>query len=249
MKLSTFIIILLIMYQGNAQRKRGSNPNTYKFSYKSETYKGTRLEITAKLRALKNNSWFINIPEEKQIVLTSLFKEVKSQPIPKIYKKRAIVFLDALYAYEDFLTIYDNALYEVILNLKHDMRRLDFKFERQLTRAKIVLDRAKKEDQYNNEKITLLSKDLKDSQIKLASHRWMKKKIEKYKGMNAIKKPDELIKEFKKVEAMNVFTMIEEKKIQKINSYLENQIIDFFYKKSLPEIRLGILEFDYIDKI
>jgi hypothetical protein len=237
------------MYYGSAQQKRGSNPNTYRFSYKSELYKGTRLEITSKLRTLKNNSWFINIPEEKQVVLTNLFKKVKNQPIPKLYKKNAIVFLDALYAYENFLTIYDNALYEVIQHLKHDMRRLDFKFEKQFTQAKTQLNRTQKEAKNNIKRIELLKKDVHDSQIKLVSHRWMKKKMEKYNGMDAVKKSDELIKEFKKGEAMNVFTMIEEKKIEKINSYLVDQIIDFFYKKSLPEINLDALELDYIDKI
>ncbi|WP_159025580.1 hypothetical protein [Aquimarina sp. Aq78] len=245
MKFLAFISVFLIMYHVNAQE----NPNTYRFSYKSELYKGTRFEITTKLRALKNNSWFTNIPEEKQVELAGLFKRVKDQPIPRLYRKDAIVFLDALYAYEEFLTIYDNALYEVIQDLKHDMRRLDFKFERQFTKAKIQLNRTQKEAKNNIERIDLLRKDVHDSHIKLVSHRWMKKKMEKYNGMDAVKKPDKLIKEFKKAEAMNVFTMIEEKKMEKINSYLVDQIIDFFYKKSLPEIDLDKLELDYIDKI
>lgn len=249
MKLFTFIIVFIIIYQSNAQRIDLDNPNTYRFSYKSELYKGTKLQITKKIRTLKNNSWFVNIPEEKQVELNILFKKVKYQPIPRLYKKRAIIFLDALYAYEDFLTIYDNALYAVILNLKRDMRRLDFKFERQFTKAKLALDRVHKEDKNNINEINRLSNELNDSQIKLISHRWMKKKIERYRGMNAVKDPDELIAEFKKTEAMHIFTMIEEKKNEKINSYLENQIIDFFYKKSLPEIHINKLELDYIDKI
>ncbi|WP_282089477.1 hypothetical protein [Aquimarina algiphila] len=249
MKLFTFIIVFILIYQSSAQEIEEVNPNTYRFSYKSELYKGTKLQITKKIRTLKNNSWFVNIPEEKQVELNMLFKKVREQPIPRLYKKRAIIFLDALYAYEDFLTIYDNALYAVILHLKRDMRRLDFKFERQFTKAKVALDRANKEDKDNIKEINRLSKEFHDSQIKLMSHRWMKKKIERYRGMDAVKNPDELIAEFKKAEAMNIFTMIEEKKIDKINSYLENQIIDFFYKKSLPEIHLDKLELDYIDKI
>ncbi len=249
MKFLALISLFLIIYQGSAQQNEESNPNTYRFSYKSELYKGTRFKITTKLRALKNNSWFINIPEEKQVELTGLFKKVKDQPIPRLYRKDAIVFLDALYAYEDFLTIYDNALYKVIQHLKRDMRRLDFKFERQFTQAKIQLNRTQEEAKNNIERIDLLRKDFHDSQIKLVSHRWMKKKMEKYIGMDAVKKPDKLIKEFKKAEAMNIFTMIEEKKTKEINSYLVNQIIDFFYKKSLPEIDLDKLELDYIDKI
>lgn len=249
MKLLVLSIMFMILYKGNAQQEKDINPNTYRFSYKSQVYKGTRLEITSQLKTLKNNSWFVNIPEEKKTVLNTLFKKVKEQPIPKLYKKQAIAFLDALYAYEEFLKIYDNALYEVILNLKQDMRRLDFKFERQFTKAKIALERANKEDKNNTQKIDLISKEFLDTQIKLISHRWMKKKIEKYKGMDAVKNPDILIAEFKKEEAMNVFTMIEQKKMEQISAYLENQIIDFFYNKSLPEIDIEDLQLDYIDKL
>lgn len=249
MQLLTLIIMFLFMYTTNAQQNKKINPNTYRFSYKSTLYKGTRLKITAQIRALKNNSWFINIPDEKQVELNLLFKKAKNQPIPKLYRKHAIRFLNALYSYEKFLTIYDNALYAVVQHLKQDMRRLDFKFERQFTHAKTLLDRANKEEINNTERIAILKDELRDSQLKLLSHRWMKKKIERYRGMDAIKKPDDIIKEFKKVEAMNIFRMIEEKKIKQINAYLENQIIDFFYKKSLPEIHLDNFELDYIDKI
>ncbi|WP_062060731.1 hypothetical protein [Aquimarina longa] len=249
MKFLTSILVFLIIYQSYAQQRESASPNRYRFSYKSNTYKGTRVEITTQLRTLKNNSWFINIPKEKQTVLNTLFKKVKEQPIPRLYRKRAIIFLDALYAYEKFLILYDNAVYEVIQNLKQDMRRLDFKFERQYTKAKRILDRTQKEDKNNVQKIGFLQKELHDSQIKLVSHRWMKKIIERYNGMDAVKKPDKFITEFKKIEAMNVFIMIEEKEIDKINSYLENQIIDFFYKKSIPEIDPDKLELDYIDKI
>ncbi|MDY8137630.1 hypothetical protein [Aquimarina sp. 2201CG5-10] len=247
MKPLVFLLVLLSCLC-HAQEEE-SSPNTYRFRYKSEVYKGTRMHITDQLRTLKNNSWFINIPEEKQIVLTSLFKKVKNQPIPRLYKKNAIIFLDALYSYEDFLHIYDQILYEVMISLKKDMRRLDLKFEKEFIKAKIILDRVKKEELDDQKEINRLSVELRNKQIKLLSHRWMKKKFEKYRGIDAVKKPDELVKEFKKREATNVFRMIEENNIPKINPYLENQIIEFFNKKSLPEIHPDKLELDYIDKI
>ncbi len=239
-----FIILLIFMFQAQAQNDF-LNPNRYRFKYKSTVFKGTRQTITAQLRALKNNSLFVDIPEEEQIVLSKLFKNVRSQPIPKLYRKHAIVFLDALYSYEEFLIIYNNAVYEVIRHLKQDMRRLDLKFERQYIHAKTLLDRTNQEENNNLDKINTLTVAYRDSQLKLMSHRWMKKKIEKYRGMNAVTNPDQLIKEFKKSEAMNVFKMVKEQKTQKINSYLENQIIDFFYKKSIPEIDLSTFEFNH----
>jgi len=66
------------------------NPNRYRFTYKSETYKGTRVQITDKLAEIKNDSKFTNIPDEIEEELHSLFTNAKRQPIPKIYKKHAI---------------------------------------------------------------------------------------------------------------------------------------------------------------
>lgn len=246
--LLVFFFIFLQIFVGNAQLEDDENPNRYRFRYKSETYKGTRVQITSQLRALKNNSKFSKIPQEKLIALNSLFKKAKEQPIPQLYRKRAIIFLDALYSYEEFVEIYDSALVETILHLKQDMRRLDFKFERQYTKAKVLLERTTKEDPENHQKIANQTTDVKDSHIKLLSHRWMKKKFDQYR-IDIIRNPDELIHEFIKVEAMNAFTLFEEKKSEQINSHLENQIIKFFHNKSLPELYLDQLELNYISKL
>ncbi len=243
-----FFAMFLISYLVNAQNQETS-PNKYRFKYKSESYKGTRLQITAQLRALKNNSKFVGIPEEIQEELSTLFQTTKKQAIPKYYKKHAIIFLDALYSYEDFANIYENALYEIVKKVKKDMYVVDFKFERQFTKAKVALDRGLKEDFSDLKKFDQLKKDLIDSQTKLSCHRWMKKKFEQYKSFDIVKNPDELMKAFKKGEAVYVYRLYIENNIIQIKPYLENQIIDFYYKKSLPEINSEILDLQYITKI
>ncbi|WP_281987077.1 hypothetical protein [Aquimarina aggregata] len=272
MKSFSFTIVFLLIYHIHAQQNERnfvkieeSNNNggvsqfvapkstigskIYKFKYRSESYKGTRLEITSKLRALKNDSKFAGIPSEIKTVLNELFKNTKHQAIPRLYKKNAIIFLDALYSYEEFVITYDNSLHEVVGKIKTDMRYIDFKFERQFTKAKVKLDRVIKENPESTKEIDRLEKDARNSLIKLISHRWMKKKFETYKGIDIVKKPDALIKEFKETEAMNAFNLFQEKEIEKMSPYLENQIIDFFYKKSIPEIHPDQLELNYIDKI
>ncbi len=241
-------IMLLTSIQITAQNEEIS-PNKYRFKHKSELYKGTRLQITAQLRTLKNDSKFVDIPDEIEQELHTLFIKAKKQPIPKYYKKNAIIFLNALYSYEDFANIYENALYEVVKKVKKDMYVVDFKFERQFTKAKVSLDRALNEDFSNIEKFDQLKKDLIDSQTKLSCHRWMKKKFEKYKNIDIVKNPDELMKAFKKSEAVYVYRLYNENNIEAIRPYLENQIIDFYYKKSLPEINTEILDLQYITKI
>ncbi len=249
MKFLTLLSIFLSVGMIYAQGARPDSPNRYRFKYKSEVYKGTRLQITSQLRTLKNDSKFVDIPDEIEQELHSLFISAKKQPIPKNYKKHAIVFLNALYSYEDFAIVYENALYEVVKKVKKDMYVVDFKFERQFTKAKINLDRALNEDVSNIEKFDRLKKELIDSQTKLSSHRWMKGKFEHYKTFDIVKNPDELMRAFKKLEAVHVYRLYNEDKIGKIRSYLENQIIDFYYKKSLPEINPEEFDLQYITKI
>ncbi|GAA4106282.1 hypothetical protein GCM10022393_00650 [Aquimarina addita] len=242
----------MIVYLGTigyAQGRYEESPNTYKFRYKSEAFRGSRLSITAKLRAIKNSPKYSGIPAEIQVELDHLFIAAKDQALPKLYKENAILFLDALYRYEEFVILYNNSLYEVIEKLKRDMKRIDFKLEREFTKSKAVLDRTQKEDPTNTKEINHIEKELYKNQVRLASHRWMKKKFDTYKGINMVEQPDQLIKDFKQQAAAQVFSLFNEEKKYEIKTYLENEIIEFYYNKSLAEIDPEILDLQYINKI
>ncbi|MDH7444236.1 hypothetical protein [Aquimarina sp. 2201CG14-23] len=249
MKFLAFLVVFFISQLAyNQYYEDETSPNKYRFRYKSEVYKGTRLEITAKLRAIKNGPKFSGIPEEIQSGLNKLFKDAKSQALPKRYRKKAIIFLDALYNYEEFVIMYNGALYEVVEKLKRDIKRIDFKLERQFIKSKTALDRIKKTDSTNIQEIQYLTEERQKSLIRLASHRWMKKKFEAYKGIDMVKNPDDLINEFKKAEAGYIFSVFGQKSVDEIKKYLENQIIDFYYKKAIIEIDPEKLDLQYINK-
>jgi hypothetical protein len=223
---------------------------TLQFRYRSVVYSGTIPEITEQLTNVKNSSRFQNIPQEKQKDLDFLLATVKQQSKSELYKEKALAFLTALYSYEDFLKAYDTILYEVIKSLKEDMQFIDFKLERSFVKTKIELDDLKKESPNNVKEIEELKKELDNRQKKLVGHRWMKKKFDTYTSIEAVKKPDSLIAEFKKHEAGNAFKLYEEEKnVTKINLYLEVQIIDFYYHKSLEEVNPDTFKLRYIDKI
>ncbi|WP_108866377.1 hypothetical protein [Aquimarina aquimarini] len=220
------------------------------FRYRSTTYSGTIPEITEQLTNVKNSARFQNIPQEKQGDLTLLFTDVKNQTKPELYKEKVFVFLDALYSYEDFLKAYDTILHEVIQSLREDMQYIDFKLERSFVKTKIKLDDLKKEKPLNGKEIDKLEKELNNRQKKLVGHRWMKKKMDTYTNILSVTNPDELISEFKKREAKNAYKLYEEEDgVKKIKSYLESQIIDFYYHKSLEEVNPDKFELRYIDKI
>ncbi len=248
MKPLLFIILFSVSYMGYNQRADDISPNRYRFRYKSQVFKGSRLQITAQLRAIKNGPKFSGIPEEIQTGIDELFKDAKSQAFPRVYRKKAIVFLDALYNYEEFVIVYNGALNEVVEKLKRDMKRIDFKLERQYIKSRTSLDRAIKKDSTDTKQIEYLTKERRKSLIRLACHRWMKKKFDSYKDIDMVKNPDELITEFKKAEAAYIYSLFGKKEFDKIKIYLENQIIDFYYKKAIVDINPEKLELQYINK-
>ncbi|TPN89250.1 TonB-dependent receptor [Aquimarina algicola] len=224
---------------------------TLQFRYKSTTYSGTMLQITEQLTNVKNSSRFQNIPQHGKKEIDFLFEVVKKQNKVNSYKEHALQFLKALYSFEDFLKIYDDIVYQVLETIKKDMQLMDFKLERDYVKTKIALDALKKEVPKNNLKIEESNNKLIDRQKKLIGHRWMKKQFDKYNNIESVKKPDNLIKEFKKNEVENAFKLhLEESDDhKKIKTYLEYQIIDFYYRKSLEEKNKGTLELRYINKI
>lgn len=248
MKSSLFFVLLFISISAYNQDIEDLSPNRYRFKYKSQVFKGTRLQITEQLQTIKNGPKFSGIPEEIQIGINKLFKDAKSQAFPRVYKRKAIIFLDALYDYEAFVIMYNGALYDVVEKLKRDMKKIDFKLERQFIKAKTAVDRIKKTDSTNIKEIEFLSGERQKSLIRLASHRWMKKKFDTYKGINVVENPDELITEFKKAQAGYVFSIYKKKSVDQIKRYLENEIIDFYYKKAIVEINPEKLDLQYINK-
>ncbi|MBW1294500.1 hypothetical protein [Aquimarina litoralis] len=248
MRPSLFFIILFISMTAYNQDLEDLSPNRYRFKYKSQVFKGTRLQITEQLRTIKNGPKFSGIPEEIQTGLNELFKEAKSQAFPRVYKKKAIIFLDALYDYEEFVIMYNGALYDVAEKLKRDMKRIDFKLERQFIKAKTSVDKVKKADADNTEEIEYLSGERQKSLIRLACHRWMKEKFDAYKGINVVENPDDLITEFKKTEAGYIFSIFRKKSVDEIKRYLESEIIDFYYQKAILEINTEELNLQYVNK-
>jgi len=248
MKSLLFFVILFIGCIGYTQEIEDLSPNRYRFKYRSQVFKGSRLQITSQLRKIKNSPKFSGIPEEIQTELHKLFIDAKKQAFPKKYKKKAILFLDALYHYEKFVIMYNGALYTVVEKLKRDIRRIDLKLERQYIKSKTAVDRLQKNDPANTKEIDSLGKESQKSLVRLACHRWMKKKFEVYKGINVVENPDALITEFKKAEAAHIFSLFGKKSEPEIIKYLENEIIDFYYKKGIVEIDPEKLELQYVNK-
>ena len=232
-----------------AQQRDEMGSMIYSFRYQKVTYEGNRVEITDQLRSLKNQSKFVYIPLEYKVYVNKQFKKLSEQAIPRYFKKEAILFLDALYKYEEFLDLYQSSMHNVVQELRKDMQRLDFQFEREYTKAKALHQRATNEISDNTERIELLKEEVTNTKTKLACHRWMKNKFEHYTTINSILEPDVLISEFMNYKSGASYELFLQNKTHQLISFLQSKIIEFYHNKALLEIDHEIIELNYIDKI
>lgn len=234
MRFLIVFLFLLCPIQNYAQRL-DSNPNTYRFSYQSLVFKGTRTQITAQLKKFKENTIGLGIPESIRTELNRLYKKATSQPIRRLYKKHTIRFLDACFAYRSFSETYLNALFRVVLILKKDMKRLDYKFQSEYTQKKLALGRLLEKEPEKKNKIKDQHQRIQKSKLKLQCHRWMRQKFITYKDKTSITQPDSYIKDFLNREALTVYKLYTEQKKDRILGYLVDQMIDFYHTQALNE--------------
>ena len=238
--------------------KPKTNEPSVRFRHRDVTYGGTLTEVTQQLYNIRKSEQFSNIPLNKQDELKILFEIVKEQKKSDLYKEKALVFLDELYAYQDFLKVYDESLLFVINKIKDDMLDIDYIFERQFVGLKGELDdhplaKLDKNNLSESNKELLpeyrqIEENVDKSIERLNAHRWMENKFYNFDGMTSVKEPDVLLGEFKLKEKNTAFSLFDENQdIEKIKLYLETEIIDFYYKKSLSEIDPNNFNLRYIE--
>lgn len=249
MKYILFLSLFLASCLLYAQESTDESPNKYRFTYKTTVFKGTKLQITNQLRAFKEHPNYQSIPEEIRDEINKLFLETKEQVFPRRYKKRAITFLETIDNYKLFIEFYNIRLYEVVRKLRRDINKIDFKLEREFTKAKVAYERIEKEGIADLEEIPRLQQEYSDSHTRLLCHRWMREKFEDYTTFQCVELPDDYMLEFKKKQARQMFTFFQEKNTDTVHHFLENEIIDFYYKKAVDDIDPDKLELQYINKI
>ncbi|MCK8524403.1 hypothetical protein M0D21_22685 [Aquimarina sp. D1M17] len=233
-----------------AEEKQAKQPkNILSFRYRNVTYSGTPEQISQQLTNVFESSQFADIPSHKRKGLSELLELVKQQKSKNKYKESALNFLKELYSFNDFKKVYDEALYQAISKVKRDMSYIDFKLEKSFVKTKVELDNLKQESSSNQEKIKEVEKELEERQRRLVGHRWMQKQFRKLRSEDVVTIPKGFLKEFKEKQVDKTYQIFEaEQDIMKIEVYLEAQIIDFYYKKSLDLVDPNTFELRYIIK-
>ena len=216
-------------------------------------------EIDVKLANIQKHLHFDHIPEYKKEELTILRLEVVDEKKSSEYKEKALTFLKELYSYEDFLAGYHQLVFDMLQELRKDMLRLDYAFEKAFVKAKIAVDNHslhnKTEEQHKlaSEALQTRYEELqKNSEVALArliGHRWTLPIIQSYNTIEKVENPDKYLKEVMELEKDNIFMMVDQNKSeQEVQLYLITQIIDFYLKKSLNYTDPDKLDLKYIEK-
>ncbi|WP_108869789.1 hypothetical protein [Aquimarina aquimarini] len=240
------------------KRSRRSN-EILQFRYRDSLYQGTMDEIDVQLVTLQNHPQFDYIPEYKKQEITLLRLEVADERKAKMYKPKAIVFLKELYSYIDFLAGYNQLVFNMLTELRKDMLRLDYTFEKAFVRAKIAVDNHSLHKKTPEERIKVhealkkkyaqLEQNSENALARLIGHRWTLPIIQSYKTIDKVENPDEFLKEVMEQEKDNIFRMMDnEEGAQKIELYMITQIIDFYLKKSLNYTNPDKFDLKYIEK-
>ena len=239
--------------------KRKSKGNEIiEFTYRDSLYRGTMDKIDEKLSYLYNHDHFNYIPAYKKKELNVLRLEVADERKAEDYKPKAINFLKELYSYEDFLKGYNQLIFEVLSELRKDMLRLDYAFEKgfvssraevnshilhkktpkvRQTYSKVLRDQYKK-----------LQQTSENNLARLIAHRWALPIIQSYTTIDKVENPDEYLKEIMEIEKDAIFRFIDkQEKDQKVKLYMLERIIDFYINKSLKYTNPNKFDLKYID--
>ncbi len=229
------------------------------FRYRNVSYSGTLSEVSNQLTNVFESNQFADIPQFKRDELTILLATTKDQQRENKYQESALDFLVELYSYGDFKGIYDKALFDVVDRIRDDIKRIDFVLEKLYVETKVIVDkhplRKKAIEDYTDTDKTLkpqfdkIIAEHTDRGEKLAGHRWMEVQFANYNSIEDIENPSGYLKEFKDRMSIKSYEMYDKNEdIDELEYFLEKEIIDFYYKKSLGITDPDNLELRYINK-
>ncbi|MBA6315422.1 hypothetical protein [Cellulophaga baltica] len=230
----------------------------WSFRYRNVSYSGTATEINNQLTTVFESAQFENIPKFKKDDLSLLLAITKKQEKEEAYKENAITFLKELYGYGDFKETYEKALFTVIRKIQIDMRKIDISLERLFVAKKLEVDQHSRhnkskadgtvEDQKLEREYQELLEEQKNRLEKLVGHRWMEEKFAAFTTIDVVVEPEGFLREFKKentLEAYKIYDTNED--LEVLKTYLENEIIDFYFKKSLGIVNPDGFELKYMN--
>ncbi|AXT57088.1 hypothetical protein D1815_15535 [Aquimarina sp. AD1] len=214
--------------------------NYYRFRYRGEIYDNNADAVADQIEAIAQKEYYNKEDAFAKDKLKSLFADLKEKARnDQDFKNLAIDFLDSIYMRKDYIPVYQRRLQSVLISLQKELVNKDQKMKDVYAKTKFELE---------NNPLRTLSESERNAASDEAQFEYMKiytkyevegEKFEAYlflrievdqllKGNKVVANSDHT-KNIKERTQEATFRMYSEKKdLEKINIYLEEQIIIYF---------------------
>ncbi|MBW1295823.1 hypothetical protein [Aquimarina litoralis] len=216
--------------------------NYYRFRYRGEIYDNNALAVADQIEAIAKKEYYDNeeaFAKDKMKMLFAALKE--NAKTDEDFKNLAIDFLDSIYLRKDYIPVYQNGLQTTLLSLRKELVNKDQKMKDVYAKAKFELENhplhslseserntASEEAQFEYMKINT---KYKVEGEKFEAYLFLRIEVDKLLNGNRLITKSTHTKNIKELTQETTFGMYSEKKdLEKINIYLEEQIIIYFDK-------------------
>lgn len=206
------------------KRKPKEDSNIIRITYKKYHFVGTPEEITQEIKTIIPQEGKNKMAKQKIADLELLMKaieNVESKP-KKEYKERAIIYLEALYEYEEFLKKYDQWIYAAYLKLIDEAEQIDSDLYNEYIALVAQVNTFKKKEDIE---------ELISVKRKYEAHKVMLNSIIKWNlKMEDVKNPKGELKKLKETYLSKVYVMFKNNKPElSIINYIEIRLADLYH--------------------
>ncbi|WP_299432835.1 hypothetical protein [uncultured Aquimarina sp.] len=225
------------------EKEKIDKQNYYRFRYRGEIYDNNASVVADQIEAIAQKEYYSNEDAFAKNKLKSLFADLKEKARnDEDFKNLAIDFLDSIYMRKDYIPIYQRRLQSVLISLQKELVNKDQKMKDVYAKTKFELenhpshvlsesDRNAASDEAQFEYMKMTTRYKVEGE-KFEAYLFLRIEVEKLLNGNTVVKNNDNIKKIKELTQEETFRMqAEGKDLEKINIYLEEQIIIYFDKQ------------------
>ena len=207
------------------KRKPHERSNTLRFSYRKNQFEGTPAEITQQIKELSVEKGIATMVNKKRADLDLLIRAMENAESKKkdIYKTEALIYLDALFEYGDFLEKYDQWIYAAYQKLIDEAEQIDYSLYTEYIALVAQVNTYKKKEDIDE--LVMVEKKYKNHRVMLESIRKWNLKMED------IKEPVGELKKLKNTYLSKIYIMYKNNKSDNsIVNYVEVRLADLYHR-------------------
>lgn len=215
------------------KKRKPKKEKEFSFSYRTHTFSGLHENISNEITYLINTPDFVAIKNVSAIKnelsrLEEILRQNENKS-DKAYKNSGINYLKYLYEHKDYLSTYQNIVFNSLKSLYEDAKKFDYSLKEEYVNELAIINTAKQKGE------TINPTDLENLAIiekKYKAHTWMQEQLIVITFEDVLESKA-LLKEFENIYLSKVFDLLQlQKSNEEVEIYLITHLADFYHKKS-----------------